>query len=105
MESRTSCMVEQIAEALRTYGYKVNTKIGSSDFKIDLGVIDPDTPERYRLGIICDGEEYYRLKTARDREIVRPAVLKMLGWKLMHVWSLEWFMRPEIVMKNILKNL
>ena len=104
-DSRTAYMVEQIAEALRTYGYKVNTKIGSSDFKIDLGVIDPDTPERYRLGIICDGEEYYRLKTARDREIVRPAVLKMLGWKLMHVWSLEWFMRPEIVMKNILKNL
>ena len=57
------------------------------------------------LGIVCDGEGYYNLKTARDREIVQPSVLKQLGWELMHVWALDWFMHPEMVTKNILERL
>ena len=98
-------LVEQIATKLRERGYEVNTQVGSSGFRIDIAVVDPADRGKYMLGIICDGDGYYRLKTARDREIVQPAVLKMLGWDLMHVWSLDWFMHPEAVLKSIFDKL
>jgi superfamily I DNA and/or RNA helicase len=98
-------LIHQIATCLEKNGYKVNTSVGTSDFRIDIAVIDPLDDEKYILGIICDGERYYRLKTARDREIVQPSVLKRLGWNLMHVWALDWFMHPEMVTKNILERL
>lgn len=104
-KERNENLIHQIAACLKKKGYEVNTSVGTSDFRIDIAVIDPVDPEKYILGIICDGEGYYRLKTARDREIVQPSVLKNLGWKLMHVWALDWFLHPEMVTKNILERL
>ena len=98
-------IVDQIATKLRERGYEVNTKVGSSGFRIDIAVVDPVERGKYLLGIICDGDGYYKLKTARDREIVQPTVLKMLGWELMHVWSLDWFMHPDTVLKSIFDRL
>lgn len=103
-KSRTD-MVEQIAAKIREHGYRVNTKVGTSDFRVDIAVVDPADSEKYLLGIICDGSGYYRLKTARDREIVQPTVLRLLGWELMHVWSLDWFMHPDTILKNILDRI
>ena len=104
-KERNENMIDQIASHLKMKGYEVNTSVGTSDFRIDLAVVDPSDHEKYILGIVCDGEGYYRLKTARDREIVQPSVLKRLGWELMHVWALDWFMHPEMVIKNILERL
>ena len=98
-------IVGQIAEALRKKGYTVDTGIGSSDFKLDLAVVNPQQAGRYMLGIICDGSGYYRLKTARDREVVQPSVLRMLGWRLVHIWSLDWLLHPDVVMKKLLDQL
>lgn len=98
-------LINQIATKLRERGYEVNTQVGISDFRVDIAVVDPANSEKYMLGIICDGCGYYKLKTARDREIVQPTVLKMLGWELMHVWSLDWFMHPDSVLKSIFDKL
>lgn len=104
-KERNENMIHQIASQLKKKGYEVNTSVGTSDFRIDIAVIDPLDHQKYILGIVCDGEGYYNLKTARDREIVQPSVLKQLGWELMHVWALDWFMHPEMVTKNILERL
>ena len=71
-------IVTQLADAIRCKGYEVHTGVGTSSFRIDVAIVDPANNERYLLGIICDGQSYYRLKTARDREVVRPTVLRML---------------------------
>lgn len=96
-------IVAQLAEALRDRGYEVRTGIGCSDFRVDAAVVDAKDKGRYILGIICDGDAYYKLKTARDREVVRPAVLRMLGWNIVNVWSVDWFLRPEQVVEGIVK--
>jgi hypothetical protein len=96
-----SLIVEQIAEALRRKGYEVKTSIGSSALRVDLAIIDPLHSDRYALGIICDSSSYVQLKTARDREIVQPKVLQMLGWRLMHVWTVDWLQNPESVIEHI----
>ena len=101
-EVRCNRMAALIAEKLRDKGYEVKTGIGTSSFCVDVGVVNPQNPAQYVLGIVCDGSDYYKLKTVCDREIVQPAMLKMLGWKLLRVWSVDWLTNPDLVMKNII---
>lgn len=90
-----------IAGKLRNLGYVVHTDIGCSGYKIDIGIVDDECPSRYKLGIICDGENYKRTKTVRDREIVQNNVLKMLGWNICRVWTLDWWDNPSEVLASI----
>ena len=101
----SSLIVQQIAEALLRKGYDVKTNVGSSALRIDIAIIDPLHKDHYALGIVLDGANYYHLKTARDREIVQPTVLQMLGWRLMHVWTVDWLSHPENVIKVIMNNI
>lgn len=90
-----------IAAQLEKLGYKVDTNIGCSGYRIDIGIVDKDNLSRYRLGIICDGENYRRAKMVRDREIVQNSVLKMLGWKILKIWTLDWWENPGTVLATI----
>jgi hypothetical protein len=94
-------MVQQIASRLEELGYEVKTAVGTSAFKVDVAVVDPVNRDRFLLGIICDGEGYYRLKTVRDREVVQPSVLRMLGWNLMHIWSIDWLLHQDMILKRV----
>ena len=100
-ESSNSLMVQQIASRLEKEGYEVKTAVGASAFKVDIAVVDPLNRDRYLLGIICDSDGYYRLKTVRDREVVQPTVLRMLGWNLMHIWSIDWLMHSDMIIKRV----
>ena len=95
-------IVSQIADALRRKGYEVKTEVGSTDIRVDVAVIDPANKDRYIMGIICDGASYFKLKTASDREVIRPAVLRSLGWNLVHVWTLDWLLRSDQVIEHII---
>ncbi len=101
-EETDTALVDAIANELRLHGYKVDTLVGRSRFKVDLAVVDPDRPDQYLLGIICDGNNYYNTRTQRDREICQPGVLQGLGWNLMRVWTIDWFLNPEKVTDRIL---
>lgn len=90
-----------IAEKLKQLGYKVDTNVGCSGYKIDIGIVDKDNPAKYKLGIICDGENYRKTKMVRDREIVQNSVLKMLGWKILKIWTLDWWENPDAVIESI----
>lgn len=96
---------EIIAAEIRKHGYRVNTRIGCSAYKIDIGVVHPDYPNQYVLAILCDGRTYQAAKTPGDREIVQPGVLKSLGWNTMKVWSTEWWEKPDKVLQEILSRI
>ena len=98
-------LINSIASTLRTYGYEVDTQVGRSRFKIDLAVIDPTSPDNYLMGIICDGTNYHSTHTERDREICQPGVLKGLGWDLMRVWTIDWFLNRQKVTDRIIDRL
>jgi hypothetical protein len=80
---------EKIAEELRAEGHIVHTNIGTSDFRVDVGVVDPARPDTYLYGILLDGPVYASAESARDREIIRPQVLEGLGWTLERNWILD----------------
>ena len=90
-----------VADEIRRMGYAVDTSVGRSNFRVDIAVSDPKDRDRYILGILCDGEGYYRTKTERDREIVQPSVLRGLGWRLIRVWSVDWFVNREKELSRI----
>jgi very-short-patch-repair endonuclease len=81
----------EVADRLRAKGYVVDYQVGVSGYKIDLGVRHPDFPEQYVAGIECDGASYHSSKSARDRDRIREEVLQSKGWKLIRVWSTDWF--------------
>jgi hypothetical protein len=64
-------------------------------FFIDLGVIDPREPDRYVLGIECDGAAYHSSRYARDRDRLRQQILESRGWTIHRIWSTDWFYRRE----------
>ena len=98
-------IIEPVANAIRALGYDVETTVGRSQFKVDIAVLNPKQKDQYLLGIQCDGKNYYETKTERDREICQPGVLKGLGWNLLRVWSVDWFMNKDAVMQRITKKL
>lgn len=97
--------ITDMANTLRKKGYQVDEIVGASDIKVHLAIVDPTDHGRYCLGIICDMDNGTGGKTMRDKEIVRPVVLQHLGWAIMHVWMLEWFLNPESVIKEIERHI
>lgn len=101
LSEETASIENIIADKLRSLGYMVHTNIGCSGYKIDIGIVDEQNPANYRLGIICDGKNYIRTKTARDREIVQSNVLKTLGWNICRIWTMDWWEKPDEVIAYI----
>ncbi len=92
----------QVALALAQHGFDVEPQVGVAGFFIDLAIRDPDLPGRYLLGIECDGANYHRSRSARDRDRLRQAVLENRGWKIHRIWSTDWFQRPEDELRKVL---
>ncbi|MBR5727475.1 MAG: hypothetical protein IKX39_02405, partial [Muribaculaceae bacterium] len=104
-EVTPNIMAQQLAQLLDEKGFIVTTNVGRSKFKIDLAVIDPNNPDKYLLGILCDGKGYSDTKTVRDREVCQPAVLSMLGWNLMRIWIVDWYFNRQRVIQHVMDAL
>lgn len=94
----------EIAEALEKQGYKVDLHVGTSGYRMDLAIVDPDEPSTYLLAILCDGSGYKTGKTARDREVLRGQVLRQLGWSIHRVWAMDWLDNPEKEIQRIIAS-
>ena len=97
--------VEAVAGHLRAKGHEVRTNIGTSGYRIDIGVVNPKDGYTYVLGILCDGYNYAASRSARDREIIQISVLDSLGWKICRVWCLDWWLDKEAVLDSICRNI
>ncbi len=84
-------IADTICRHIEDQGYKTDRMVGNSEYRIDIGVIDPSDPEKYLLGILLDGPAYGKSKTTRDRELAQVSILDGLGWKLMRIWSMDWW--------------
>jgi very-short-patch-repair endonuclease len=90
----------EVRAALERRGYAVESQVGSGGYRIDLAVADPSTPGRYLLGIECDGAGYRDARWARDRDRLREAVLRGLGWRIHRVWCTDWYRNREETLRR-----
>jgi hypothetical protein len=100
-----SALETDVAEAVERLGYSTVPSVGSSSFRVDLGVVDPKDPGRFILGVMCDGETYKDANMARDRDRLRTQVLESLGWSIHRVWSPDWVQRRKTEVRRLKKAL
>ena len=93
---------DAIASFLEENGYTVDRQIGCAGFRVDLAIVDDENPGKYILGITTDGKMYASSKVARDRDRLREQVLTGLGWKLYHLWSIDWYRNRDLGRKKLL---
>ena len=86
-----SVFEEMVYEELRKRGLELHLQVGVSGYRIDLGVVDPDQPSRYLLGIECDGASYHRARSVRERDAYRQRFLEHRGWAIHRIWSRNWW--------------
>lgn len=82
---------EDVADAIRSYGFFADPQVGSTGFRIDIGVRHPEKPGTYLLAVECDGATYHSALWARERDRLRQDVLEHLGWRFHRIWSTDWF--------------
>ena len=94
-----------VAEVLQSWGYKVIPQYGVGPYRIDLAVGDPLDPTRIQVGVECDGATYHRLPTVRERDRIRQEWLERQGWKIVRVWSTEWWYQRRKAEKRLRSEL
>jgi hypothetical protein len=94
-----------VASVVRGLGYEIVERVGTSEYRVDIGVMSRSQPGRIALGIECDGEMYRSAQTARDRDRLRASVLRGLGWRLIRVWAQEWHERRQVVVDRLVAEI
>ena len=94
---------EAVYKSLTEKGYSVTSQVGCSNYKIDLAVRDKNNPNKFLVGIECDGPTYNSCATIRDRDRLRQEVLERLGWKMYRIWSTDWFKNPKEQLEKLTK--
>ncbi len=89
-----SPLESDIARSLSSLGYIFDTKVGSSEDKIDFGIRHP-LKDAYVLALECDGPIYQDKKVARDRDRLREQVLRLQGFSFYRLWSNDWFLNRK----------
>ncbi|MFE8701556.1 AAA domain-containing protein [Cytobacillus sp. FJAT-54145] len=92
---------EQVYSELTKLGYKVDTQVGMSGYRIDLAVVHPKNPEKYILGIECDGAMYHSSPSAKERDVYRQRFLESKGWKVTRIWSRTWWRNSSVEIERI----
>jgi len=92
---------QSVAVDLRGKGWTVQTQIGVGKFRIDMGIVHPDTPGVYLAGVECDGATYHGSPAARDRDRVRQMILENLGWNIVRLWSTDYFVNSERAIERL----
>lgn len=96
-----SAFERDVADVIRDLGWEIVTQVGTSGYRIDLGVVAKADPSRFLLGVECDGMMYHSAKTARDRDRLRQGVLEALGWRIHRIWSQDWYGRRGAAIQSL----
>ncbi|WP_159478524.1 DUF4011 domain-containing protein [Dyadobacter sp. 3J3] len=93
-----------VGSFLKEHGFEIVYQLGVSGYLIDIVVKHPKMQSDFVIAIECDGATYHSAKSARDRDRLREANLRNLGWNHIHrIWSTDWFKRREHEEKRLIK--
>lgn len=105
LEDTESPFEEEVRRFLEENGFQVHPQVGCAGFRIDLAIVDPEHQGEYVVGVECDGAMYHSSRVARDRDRLRQQVLEGLGWRIVRVWSTDWFQEPTRSRERLLRQI
>lgn len=91
--------------ALEAKNWIVHPQAGVSYFRVNFGIVHPDKPGVYLAGVEADGAQFHRSPTARDRDKLRQAALENLGWRIIRIWSTEWWLDSSAALEKVHQRL
>lgn len=81
----------QVGKFLEDNGLHVEYQVGADGFRIDIGVKEKVADGRYLCGVECDGRRWHSTWRARHNDVWRQGILEDKGWRIVRIWSDEWF--------------
>ncbi len=103
-EETNKIIVKHIKNDLEKKGYVVHANVGKSNFKVDLAILN-DKQTSYALGIILDKNFKEQNITNRDKLYVQDNVLNTLDWKVINIYTLEYYKDKKRTIEKIIKAL
>lgn len=91
-----------LARLLQQHGYRTVLNVGVAQFRINLAVCHPERLHEYVLGVTYDDATYHDNASIDDRDRLLPLVLAHKGWRLHHIWSVDWFKNRDGEIKRLL---
>ena len=91
---------EQMKERLEKLGYKVKIGLGNKNSRISVAVYD-DSCDTYLVGVELDKDAFAGSSSAMERDVYKPKFLEGRGWKIIRVWSRDWWLSPARVVRSI----
>jgi len=101
-DTEEDTVTRQIAAALEQRGYLVETGIGQSHFRCNLGV-RKEGDAKFRLGVLIDTPDYYERSDLLEREMMKPKLLRDFGWRIRHVLAKEWYQDRTSVLEQLVE--
>ncbi len=100
-----SALEKEVQIALEAEGLRVVPRVGVAGLFVDLGLRDPEDEEAFLLGIELDGPAYRDAPWSRERDRLREEVLEHMGWRILRLWSVDWFKDPEACKARLLAQI
>lgn len=100
-EQEKGTIISFIKKDLENRGFKVVSNVGNSDFKVDLAIKNK-TEDLYELGILIDSKDLGQNISCRDKLYVQESVLNALKWKIINIYTLEYFKDPKGTIDKII---
>ncbi len=91
---------KQIKEKLAKLGYKADIGLGNGNTVITLAVYD-EKEDRYLVGIELDRDAFRYSDSSLERDVYKPMFLESKGWTILRIWSRDWWLYPQKVIKAI----
>lgn len=98
--SKEGAYEEQIKQGLEAMGYTVYTNLGNTYYKLSLGIYDNEL-KRFVLGVECDYQAFNNSENVLERDVYRIKFLENRGWKIVRVWSRDWWQSKKKVLDTL----
>ena len=94
---------DEIADALRAEGLHVMADVGMSDFRLNLVLSRPGSPDTPLLPVLLDGESWQKRTTVSDRDVLPVEVLtEFMGWpRVARIWWPMWMQNRDDAIARI----
>lgn len=92
---------EQMKERIEKLGYRVDVGLGNKNSRISLAVYD-DSCDTYLVGVELEKDAFAASASAMERDVYKPKFLEGRGWKMIRIWSRDWWLSPARVVRSII---